>query len=55
MPVGTASLESALAIMSCAFGLDGISSMHQAARRAVELDPAATWHRTIAVGCSAWR
>jgi LuxR family maltose regulon positive regulatory protein len=36
MPDGTASLESALAIMTSAFGLGGLSAMRAAAQRAVE-------------------
>jgi LuxR family transcriptional regulator, maltose regulon positive regulatory protein len=49
MPDGTASLESALAIMSSAFGLDGVSRMHSVAQRAVELEPATTLHGATAL------
>jgi LuxR family maltose regulon positive regulatory protein len=40
MPDGTASLESAVALMSSAFGIDGVSGMHAAAQRALDLEPA---------------
>jgi LuxR family maltose regulon positive regulatory protein len=40
MPDGTASLESALALMSSAFGLGDLSGMRTAAQRAVDLEPA---------------
>jgi LuxR family transcriptional regulator, maltose regulon positive regulatory protein len=49
MPDGTASLESALAIMSSAFGLDSVSRMRSVAQRAVDLEPATSRHRAIAL------
>jgi LuxR family maltose regulon positive regulatory protein len=49
MPDGTASLESALAIMTSAFGLDGVSRMRSVAQRAVELEPATSLHRATAL------
>ncbi|HKR98833.1 MAG TPA: LuxR C-terminal-related transcriptional regulator [Candidatus Dormibacteraeota bacterium] len=49
MPDGTASLESALAIMSSAFGHDGISRMHSGAQRAVDLEHGSSQHRAIAL------
>jgi LuxR family transcriptional regulator, maltose regulon positive regulatory protein len=49
MPDGTASLESALAIMSAAFGLGGLSGMRAAARRAVELEPPTSDWRGLAL------
>jgi ATP/maltotriose-dependent transcriptional regulator MalT len=42
MPDGSASLESALAIISAGQGLGGLSGMRAAAQRAVELEPAAS-------------
>jgi LuxR family transcriptional regulator, maltose regulon positive regulatory protein len=49
MPDGSASLESALAIMSSAFGLGGLSSMRAAAQRAVDLEPATSPWRPLAL------
>jgi LuxR family maltose regulon positive regulatory protein len=49
MPDGTASLESALAIMSSAFGLDSVSRMHEVAQRAADLEPATSLHRATAL------
>ena len=49
MPDGSASLESALAIMSGAFGLGGLSSMGAAAQRAVDLEPATSPWRPLAL------
>jgi hypothetical protein len=49
MPDGTASLESALAVMSSAFGVDGLSRMRRVAQRAVDLEPAPGRHRAIAL------
>jgi len=49
MPDGTASLESALAMMSAAFGLGGLSGMHAAARRAAELEPVESDWRGLAL------
>jgi LuxR family maltose regulon positive regulatory protein len=49
MPDGTASLESALAIMSSAFGLDSVTRMRSVAQRAVDLEPAPNRHRAIAL------
>jgi LuxR family maltose regulon positive regulatory protein len=49
MPDGTASLESALAIMSSAFGLDRVSRMRSVAQRAVELEPATSLHGATAL------
>jgi ATP/maltotriose-dependent transcriptional regulator MalT len=49
MPDGTASLESALAIMCAALGLGGVSGMHAAAQRAVELEPPTSPWRTGAL------
>jgi LuxR family transcriptional regulator, maltose regulon positive regulatory protein len=49
MPDGTASLESALAIMSSAFGLDAVSRMRGVAQRAVDLEPATSLHRATAL------
>jgi ATP/maltotriose-dependent transcriptional regulator MalT len=49
MPDGTASLESAVAIMASAFGLESLSRMHSVARRAVNLEPAPSRHRAIAL------
>ena len=49
MPDGTASLDSALAIMSTAFGVDGVSRMESVAQRAADLEPAASLHRAVAL------
>ena len=49
MPDGTASLDSALAIMSSAFGVDGVSRMESVAQRAADLEPAASVHRAVAL------
>ena len=49
MPDGTVSLESALAIMSSAFGLGGASGMLEAAKRAVELESRANGWRALAL------
>ena len=49
MPDGTASLESALAIMASAFGLGGLSGMRTAAQRAVDLEPATGGWRDLAL------
>jgi LuxR family maltose regulon positive regulatory protein len=49
MPDGSASLESALAIMSSAFGLGGVSGMHAAAQRAVDLEPPTSRWRDLAL------
>jgi LuxR family maltose regulon positive regulatory protein len=49
MPDGTASLESALAIMASAFGLDGLTRMRSVAQRAVDLEPATSLHRATAL------
>jgi LuxR family maltose regulon positive regulatory protein len=49
MPDGTASLESALAIMTSAFGLGGLSAMRTAAQRAVELEQAHGEWRALAL------
>jgi LuxR family maltose regulon positive regulatory protein len=47
MPDGTASLESAIAVTSAAFGLDGVSEMRSVAQRAVDLEPAPTHQRAV--------
>ena len=48
MPDGTASLEAALAIMSSAFGLDGLSRMRSVAQRAVDLEKGLDfYHRLV--------
>jgi len=49
MPDGTASFESALAIMSSSFGLGGLSGMRAAAERAVDLEPATSSWRPLAL------
>jgi LuxR family maltose regulon positive regulatory protein len=49
MPDGTASLESAIAVTSAAFGVDGVSRMRSVAQRALDLEPAANRHRAIAL------
>jgi LuxR family maltose regulon positive regulatory protein len=49
MPDGTASLESALAIMCASLGLGGVSGMRAAAARAVELEPLTSPWRTGAL------
>jgi LuxR family maltose regulon positive regulatory protein len=49
MPDGTASLDAAVAIMSSAFGLDGLSTMESVAGRAADLEPASGWHRAVAL------
>jgi LuxR family transcriptional regulator, maltose regulon positive regulatory protein len=49
MPDGTASLESALAIMSSAFGLGGLSGMHTATQRAVDIEPPTSRWRDLAL------
>jgi LuxR family transcriptional regulator, maltose regulon positive regulatory protein len=49
MPDGTASRESALAIMSSAFGLAAVSRMRRVAQRAVDLEPATSLHRATAL------
>jgi LuxR family maltose regulon positive regulatory protein len=49
MPDGTASLESALAIMASAFGLDSVSRMLEVAQRAVDLEPATSLHGATAL------
>jgi LuxR family maltose regulon positive regulatory protein len=49
MPDGTASLESALAIMTSAFGHDGVSRMRSVAQRAVDLEPATSLHGATAL------
>ena len=49
MPDGTASLESALAIMSSAFGLGGVPGMRRAAQRAVDLELEAGGWRALAL------
>ena len=49
MPDGSASLESALAIMSSAFGLGGLSGMRAAAQRAVDLEPVTSPWRALAL------
>jgi LuxR family maltose regulon positive regulatory protein len=47
MPDGTASLESALAILAAAFPVKALSSMREAAHRAVELEPASSPWRPL--------
>jgi LuxR family transcriptional regulator, maltose regulon positive regulatory protein len=49
MPDGSASLESALAIMSSVVAPDGLASMRAAAQRAVDLEPATSPWRPIAL------
>jgi LuxR family maltose regulon positive regulatory protein len=49
MPDGTVSLESAVAIMSSAFGFDSVSRMQSVAQRAVDLERAPSWHRATAL------
>jgi ATP/maltotriose-dependent transcriptional regulator MalT len=48
LPDGTSSLETALAILTSAFGLDGVSRMQKVAQRAVHLEPTTSRHRAIA-------
>jgi LuxR family maltose regulon positive regulatory protein len=45
LPDGTSSLESGIAIISSAFGFEGISGMRCIAQRAVDLEPAPNRHR----------
>lgn len=47
MPDGSASLESALAIMSFTISPDGLSGMRAAAQRAVDLEPATSPWRQL--------
>jgi len=49
MPDGTASLESAVALMSSAFVAGGVSSMRTMAQRAAELERAPSRHRGLAL------
>ena len=49
MPDGSASLDSALAMMSAAFGHEGVSRMRTIAQRATDLEPAANRHRAVAL------
>jgi LuxR family maltose regulon positive regulatory protein len=49
MPDGTASLESALAIMSSAFGSGGVSAMEAEAQLAVDLQPTSDGWRSLAL------
>jgi LuxR family maltose regulon positive regulatory protein len=49
MPDGTASLESAIAVTSAAFGADTVSGMRRVAQRTLELEPAANRQRAIAL------
>jgi LuxR family maltose regulon positive regulatory protein len=49
LPDGTASLESALAIMTSAFGLADVSAMRAVAQRAVDPEPATSRHRPLAL------
>jgi LuxR family maltose regulon positive regulatory protein len=49
MPDGTTSLESAVAIMSSAFGHDSVSQMHAVAQRAVDLEQSPSRHRATAL------
>jgi LuxR family maltose regulon positive regulatory protein len=49
MPDGSASLESALGILSSVFALGGLSGMRKAAQRAAELEPATSQWRPLAV------
>jgi hypothetical protein len=49
MPDGTTSLESAVAIMSSAFGHDSVSQMHAVAQRAVDLEQSMSRHRATAL------
>jgi LuxR family maltose regulon positive regulatory protein len=49
MPDGTASLESALSILSSAFGLQGVSGMRRHAQRAVELETDPSGWRALAL------
>lgn len=49
MPDGTASLESAIAVTSAAFGIEGISRMCTVTQRAVDLEPAANRQRAVAL------
>jgi LuxR family maltose regulon positive regulatory protein len=48
MPDGSASLQSALAIMDSAFGQASVTRMKDVAAHAVELEPSASRHRAIA-------
>lgn len=49
MPDGTASLESAIAVTSAAFGVNGVSHMRELAQRAVDLEPAPNRFRGISL------